>query len=365
VVRGALVLILILTTVALQVSADSSHFTSAVPGRGFAFPQDHGKHPGFQTEWWYFTGNLDSEPNERWGFQLTFFRRSLLAEPSPRQSSWAVRDLYPAHFALTDIKNQRFFHTDLLSREGPGLADAAREDLNVHVKNWSAKRQGDTIFLKARQEGYALDLRLEPVKPVVLHGQSGFSRKGNAEGQASYYYSFTRVQVSGAITFEGVTHHVKGLAWMDHEFGSSILFQDQAGWNWFSLQLENGTELMLFHLRKKDGTAERPLGTFVPETGTPVDLQGQRIVLTPGDVWKSPHTGARYPLNWTVEIPAEHLTLEVTPLVPDQELTGRRGPAVAYWEGAVTVKGWRNGAPVRGRGYVELTGYARSLGGRL
>ncbi len=363
--RGALVTILILAIIALQVAANGSHFATAVPGRAFAFPQDHGKHPGFQTEWWYFTGNLDSEPNDRWGFQLTFFRRSLLDGPSPRKSSWAVRDLYPAHFALTDVKNQRFFHTDLLSREGPGLAGAAHDDLNVYVKNWSVKRQGKAIVLQARQEGYALDLRLVPAKPVVLHGKSGFSRKGNAEGQASYYYSLTRINVTGEITFQGVTHKVKGLAWMDHEFGSSILFEDQAGWDWFSLQLDDGTELMVFHLRKRDGTAEPAFGTFIPENGTPVDLERQRIVLTPTEIWKSPHTAAPYPLRWSVEVPAQHLKLDVTPLTQDQELTGRRGPGIAYWEGAVAVEGWRNGTPIRGRGYIEMTGYARPLGGRL
>ncbi len=233
------------------------------------------------------------------------------------------------------------------------------------MKNWSVTRQGEAILLKAAQEGYALDLRLVPAKPVVLHGKSGFSRKGNREGQASYYYSFTRMKVIGEITFQGRKHQVSGLAWMDHEFGSSILFEDQAGWDWFSLQLDDNTELMVFHLRKKDGTAERPFGTFIPETGGPVDLEGQRIVLTPGEIWTSPHTGAHYPLGWTVEVPAQHLTLEVTPVVRDQELTGRHGSAIAYWEGAVAVKGQRNGNQIRGRGYVELTGYARSLGGRL
>jgi predicted secreted hydrolase len=356
---------LVLGAAALQVSANGSEFATALPGRSFAFPQDHGKHPDFQTEWWYFTGNLDSEHKDRWGFQLTFFRRSLVAGPSPRLSSWAVRDLYPAHFALTDGKNQRFFHTELLSREGPGLAGAAHDELNVHVKNWSVKRQGEAMLLRAQQEGYALDLRLVPAKPVVLHGKSGFSRKGNAEGQASYYYSFTRISVIGEITFQGKTHKVKGLAWMDHEFGSSILFEDQAGWDWFSLQLDDGTELMVFQLRKKDGTAEHPFGTFIPETGTPVDLEGRRIVLTPGERWKSPHSAAQYPLNWIVEVPAEGLKLEVTPLTRDQELSSRRGPTIAYWEGAVEVKGSRNGTPIRGRGYGELTGYARSLGGRL
>jgi predicted secreted hydrolase len=365
VIRGALVAIVIAGFAAWQVSAGDFSFTAAVPGRVFAFPQDHGKHPDFQTEWWYFTGNLDSGNDDKWGFQLTFFRRSFDVRAGSRQSAWAVRDLYPAHFAITDGKNGRFFHTEILSREGPDLASAALDDLNVHIKNWSVTRQADAIRLKAQHEGYALDLRLVPAKPVVLHGKSGFSRKGNAEAQASYYYSLTRVAVLGTLTFQGVAHQVNGLAWMDHEFGSSILLEDQAGWDWFSLQLDDGTELMVFHLRKKDGSFERPFGTLVAETGIPLDLDGSRIALSSRGAWTSPHTGATYPLAWTVEIPAENLKLEINPLVQDQELTGQRGPAIAYWEGAVTIQGSRNGKPIRGRGYVELTGYAQSLGGRL
>ena len=259
-IRIALTAMVMVGVALLQVFAEESPFTAAVPGRVFTFPQDHGKHPDFQTEWWYFTGNLDEGDSSQWGFQLTFFRRSLVAKPSPRRSSWTVRDLYPAHFAITDIKTGSFFHTKLLSREGPDLASAAPEDLNVHVKDWSATRQGEAILLKAQHEGYALDLRLVPAKPVVLHGKSGFSRKGNAKDQASYYYSFTRLNAEGSLVFQGKTHEVKGLAWMDHEFGSSMLLEDQAGWDWFSLQLDDGTELMVFHLRKKDGSSERPFG---------------------------------------------------------------------------------------------------------
>jgi predicted secreted hydrolase len=365
VIRTGLALIAMVGMVFGQVPAEEPPFSAAVPGRTFSFPQDHGKHPDFQTEWWYFTGNLRSKDNRAWGFQLTFFRRSFVALPSPRQSSWTIRDLYPAHFAITDLLTGQFFHTEVLTREGPGLASAAPDDLKVHVKDWSAQREENAILLKAQHNGYALDVRLVPAKPVVLHGKSGFSRKGNAEDQASYYYSFTRLNTQGTLTFQGKSHKVEGLAWMDHEFGSSILLEDQAGWDWFSLQLDDGTELMVFHLRKRDGTSERPFGTFVPQNGMPEDLDGRRIVMSPGQIWTSPHTAARYPLTWTVQVPDKDLSLEIATASQDQELTGQSAAGIAYWEGAVTVKGSRGSKPVEGRGYMELTGYARSLGGRL
>jgi predicted secreted hydrolase len=339
-------------------------FETAVPGRQFAFPRDHGKHPGFATEWWYFTGNLTSD-KQPWGFQLTFFRRSLVNEPPPRHSRWAVRDVYPAHFAITDVANKDFFHTDLISREGPGLAGSQDADLAVRVRDWRAERKGEEIHIEARQGDYALQLKLTPAKPPVLHGNGGYSQKGDTEGQASYYYSFTRLQASGSLTFKGVTHPVEGTAWMDHEFGSSILSADEVGWDWFSLQLDDKSELMVFHLRKKDGTAARAFGTFVPSDGSPIDLGDRLIRIDSSGTWISPRNKAKYPSSWTVEIPSEGLTLNVSPLVADQELVTGRSTQVTYWEGAVEVSGTRNGKPVQGRGYVELTGYARGLNERL
>ncbi len=356
--------VLIIFLAAAASVAGKSDFIDARPGRILAFPQDHGKHPEFQTEWWYFTGNLTS--NDRlWGFQLTFFRRSMLKERAKRKSAWAVRDLYPAHFALTDITGRRFHHAELLSREGPGLAQAAPQGLNVRVKNWSAQQHGDAIRIKARQNGYALDLRLNPLKPLVLQGDRGYSRKGESDEQASYYYSFTRLQAAGTVTFEGISHKVTGPAWMDHEFGSSILLPDQAGWDWFSLQLDDGSEIMVFQLRKRNGSHERPFGTLVPRTGHPTDLEGRQIAISVTDTWTSPHTGATYPSGWIVEIPSEKIRLTIAPFFDDQELVASRSTGVRYWEGAVKVDGSANGLPVHGKGYAELTGYAHSMAGRL
>jgi len=344
--------------------AAESLFREAVPGRVFVFPKDHGKHPEFQTEWWYFTGNLKSHKQD-WGFQLTFFRRSLVKEPLRETSSWSVRDVYPAHFALTDVKNRGFFHADLISREGPGLAAASTKDLSVHVRDWKAQRHDDKIHITAREKDYALDLDLIPEKPVSPHGDAGYSQKGKGENQASYYYSFTRLRAEGHLTFQGTKHDVTGLAWMDHEFGSSILLKDQVGWDWFSLQLDDGTDLMVFYLRKKDGTFDLSLGAFVQADGRSINLAGRRIVVSTKSTWTSPHTGATYPSGWTIEVPSEGIHLEVAPLVNDQELITGRSIGIVYWEGAVACQGSREGRPVRGRGYAELTGYAHPMGGRL
>jgi predicted secreted hydrolase len=329
------------------------------------FPRDHGKHGEFQTEWWYFTGNLRSDHDRDWGFQLTFFRRAIGAQPVRKGSEWAVRDVWPAHFALVDIKNGEFFHTELITREGPGLAEAASDGLKARVKNWKAEEQNGAIRLNAEHNGYALDLTLAPAKPVVLHGDAGYSRKGDSEQQASYYYSFTRLTTEGAITFNNTVYQVKGLSWMDHEFGSGILEDGQSGWDWFSLQLDDGADIMVFNMRKKDGSPEKPLGTVVGPDGIKTDLSAGRVLISSLGAWTSPRSGAVYPSGWRLEIPGEAIDLEIAPAVLDQELSAEKSTGVIYWEGAVTVKGARRGKPVQGRGYVELTGYANSMAGKL
>ncbi len=218
------------------------------------------------------------------------------------------------------------------------------------VRDWSAKRQGDEIQITAREQGYALNLRLVALKPVVLHGEAGYSRKGDSGDQASYYYSFTRLKAEGTLTYKGIDHKVAGLAWMDHEFGSSILRNDQRGWDWFSLQLDDGTEVMVFHLRKKDNTFERAFGTFVPRQGPAVDLGKERIVIMPRGTWTSPTTKAVYPSGWTVEIPGRNIRLEVTPAIEAQELASGSSTGIIYWEGAVNAQGLRDGKKVKGRG---------------
>jgi predicted secreted hydrolase len=350
----------------LPVSAAEQGFREATPGRKLTFPRDHGKHPDFQTEWWYFTGNLSSEhDSDNWGFQLTFFRRSMLKDASRGISAWGIRDFYPAHFALSDLKNRQFFHTQVISREGPGLAGAQSDNLDVKVRDWTAKMDGEVIQVSAREKDYSLSLRLVPEKPIVLHGEEGFSCKSDSEAQASYYYSFTRLRADGTLTFRGKSHRVSGMAWMDHEFASSVVLPDQMGWDWFSLQLDDGTEIMVSQMRKKSGALQRPFGTLVEKDGAYADLENEQIRISPTRTWKSPHTRAVYPSRWTLEIPDRNISLQIEPAFADQEHSKGGPVGVAYWEGAVVVSGTRDGRNVHGRGYVELTGYAGSLGGLL
>lgn len=344
--------------------ADPQLFEEVKPGKILKFPKDHGKHPDTQTEWWYFTGNLNSE-NNRWGFQLTFFRRSMLREKAFDKSAWGIRDIYPAHFAITDVNGGKFFHSELLSREGPGLAIAKDDDLHVAIRNWKAVRDGDNIRLYAAEANHGVELNLTPVKPIALHGENGFSRKGKDPSQASYYYSFTRMQASGTLTFDGKHYDVSGLVWMDHEFGSSILSGDQIGWDWFSIQLDDNTELMVFSLRNRKGIMEKPFGTLVLDDGKTVELSEKGIRIEPTGSWASPRTKTRYPSGWKVVVEDEEIELIVKPVIPDQELSTMGSVQVVYWEGAVDVSGKRKGKPIAGKGYVELVGYAHSMEGRL
>jgi len=342
----------------------TDQFLQADPNRVLQFPHDHGKHSDFHTEWWYFTGNLTS-PQRDFGFQLTFFRRSLAAERPALDSSWTARDLYPAHFALTDKTGKRFFHFDIISREGPNLAGAAQGDLDVRVRDWSVKRENDKISLAAEQGHVGISLILTALKPITLHGKKGYSVKGENENQASHYYSYTRLAANGTINLDGKAYTVNGLAWMDHEFGSSILTEDQAGWDWFSLQLDDGTDLMVFHLRKKDGTLEKAFGTLVSPEGVSAYLVGKDIEILPKGKWKSDVTDALYPAEWIISLKGTDTVLEVTPAVSHQELAASRSTQVVYWEGAVNLRGSHHGKAVKGSGYAELTGYAHSMGGRL
>ncbi len=345
---GAILFLCLLLPAGSGFSAEETpRFAQADPRRVLQFPRDHGKHSDFQTEWWYFTGNLTS-PDKNFGFQLTFFRRSLLPERPKLDSDWTARDLYPAHFALTDKTDKRFYHFDIIAREGPNLAGAAADDLDVHVRNWRVKRDQERLMLEAQQNGAAINLTLTPLKPIVLHGKNGYSRKGDDEHQASHYYSFTRLAAQGTVRLLGKEYAVEGLAWMDHEFGSSILSKDQAGWDWFSLQLDDGTDLMVFHLRKKDGAFETPFGTLVAPDGVATYLRGDDIAILPQGQWRSPATNALYPAGWQISVKKTDTVLSVAPAVPDQELSAGRSTQVIYWEGAVNVSGRHQGRPVAG-----------------
>ncbi|MDC8450273.1 MAG: carotenoid 1,2-hydratase [Nitrospira sp.] len=341
-------------------------FQSAIAGYRYNFPKDHGSHPTYRTEWWYYTGHLHSKSGRSFGFELTFFRRGVPPdEIKTLPSKWSVRDLYLAHFAVTDITGKRFHFSEKFSREGLGKAGADESRLRVWIDDWRAEASTEppaAHTLTAHDEAHALALTLQPAKPLVTHGAAGISRKGKDVSQASHYYSFTRLSTTGSLTIDGERFEVSGTSWMDHEFGSAELGADQVGWDWFSIQLEDDTELMLYRMRRKDGSSDlASSGTAVSPDGGARHLEVTDFQIESSETWTSAESKATYPSKWRLTFPSLDLVLDVTPLLADQELRTSRSTRVSYWEGAVAVTGTKQGRPVKGQGYVELTGYVERL----
>ncbi len=338
----------------------------AKPGYVYSFPHDHGSHDQFGLEWWYFTGHLSNESGRRFGYELTFFRKAI-DDPRVQNSSshWAIKQLYFAHLALTDVENQTFRFAEKLSRGGLGKAGAKSDQMEVWIDRWSLNpvtSDHQVLSLKASEGTFGLDLKLTVEKSPVIHGEEGISRKGAEAGQASHYYSLTRLATEGQLTLESEQFEVTGLSWMDHEFGSGELGDDQVGWDWFSLQFDSKMELMVYLLRRKDGSSD-PVssGTLIFPDGRSRHLRLQDIGVETQDYWISPHTQARYPSGWILDVPSAQLHVQIKPVLADQELRTSRSTQVTYWEGAVDVIGEHRGIPVQGQGYVELTGYSQPL----
>jgi predicted secreted hydrolase len=340
---------------------DDAGFARALAPRPFAFPDDHGPHPDFRTEWWYYTGNLQTAAGRHFGFQLTFFRNALAAGSdgagADRASAWATRQLFLAHFALTDTASARFHAASRLTRHALGLAGAQASPFRVWVEDWSAEGQapgGLPMRLRAADGDVAIDLLLAADKRPVPQGDQGLSRKGPEPGNASYYYSITRMTVRGTVRRGGETLAVSGQAWMDREWSTSALGRDLVGWDWFALQLEDQRELMFYVLRHRDGAPGAfSAGSIVAADGGTRPLAGGDVAIETLAHWTSPRSGVRYPARWRVTVPASGLRLELAPRLADQELiVGTR-----YWEGAVRVAGLAGDRPIAGQGYVELVGY--------
>ena len=341
-------------------------FARAEGLREFSFPLDHGPHPDFQTEWWYYTGNLQTIEGRRFGYELTFFRRALTpqTESAADGSDWRTSQVYLAHFALSDVETQDFYYQEKISRGAAGLASAQGAPVyEVWLENWSVREIGAGRYaLSANTEGYGLELELMDVKGPILQGNRGYSQKGAEAGNASYYISQTRLESSGKLRIGENVLNVSGLSWMDHEFSTSALSAGQVGWNWFALQLDDGSELMLFTLQREDGNLDPfNAGTIIEKDGTTRMLGSVDFKINVRETWRSPHSGAEYPAEWEISIPNEGIRLNINPLMPNQELN----TFITYWEGAVEIQGERNGMPVMGNGYVELTGYAGSMQGKF
>lgn len=358
----------LLTTLALA-AAITDEFRLATKGYVYRLPRDHGSHDEFRTEWWYYTGHLATAAGRRFGYQLTFFRRGVpKAQIKTLPSQWSVSQLYLAHFAVTDLQGRRFRYAEKLSRAGLGKAGADPDRLHVWIDRWSTDAQPDSTHhrLQADDRDLTVDLDLAPDKPPVVHGTDGISRKGPAEAQASHYYSFTRMGTAGRLTIGHESFDVTGASWMDHEFGSADLGEDVVGWDWFSLQFADQTELMLYRLRRADGSAD-PVssGTLIDHDGNAQHLPLKDLSLEPLSHWTSPTSKAVYPQRWRLTIPSRQLSLDIRPLMAEQELTTTRSTQVTYWEGAIEATGTAQEKPIKGQGYMELTGYAERFTKKL
>lgn len=325
-------------------------FLNALPGWKYDFPRDHFSHPAFQTEWWYYTGNLASAQGRAFGFELTFFRQAFENEVD-RRSVWTARDVWMAHLALTDIEGKRFFHAERLNRSGPGLAgvDASRQ--LIWNGNWSCTLKPDSHRLVAVDPRFGFTLDLKPAKAPVVHGKNGVSLKGARPGEASHYISFTRLLTQGEIRLGSERFAVSGASWMDHEIFSGELDEKLAGWDWFSIQLKDSTELMLYRLRQKDGSSsEYSAGSFVDAEGRVSYLRRDDFRLVPGRRWKS------YPVEWQIEVPSLRMQLSAKTRLDQQELLSASKLTPSYWEGAMAFEGSH-----AGQGYLEMTGYDEAI----
>jgi predicted secreted hydrolase len=345
-------------------------FVRALAPRTFEFPRDHGPHPEFRHEWWYVTGNLDSAAGERFGFELTIFRVGLVppaaatAVGSGGESAWRTRQVYAAHFAITDVARGQFKFAEQYSRDALGLAGAQAEPFRVWLNDWMlgspsllssppVPGSGTPWTIHAQGQGYELTLDADGLGQPVLNGDHGLSRKSNEPGAASYYYSIPRIAVHGKVVRDGISSDVHGLAWLDREWGSGSLGAKEQGWDWFALQLKDGSALMFYSLRNHDGTRDpNSAGTWVDASGRAQSLSTDQVSIDVSDHWTSPR-GGRYPSRWRIRVPAVGLDVEVRPALADQEL----GTKPRYWEGAVDLRGVREGHDATGRGYVELVGY--------
>lgn len=347
---------------------DNEGYLRATGPREFVFPEDHGPHPGFRTEWWYYTGNVFTEEGRQFGYQFTIFRSQMnppdtLSESEAFSTDWNTDQLYLGHFAISDVENEDHVFEERYSRGGAGLAGAQTEPYQIWLEDWEIRRierenSDDKNFpvqiTAAMENGAEIDLNINPAKPLVLQGKGGYDKKGAEEGNASYYLAFTRMETEGVITKDGQEFRVSGSSWMDHEWSTSALDDDQEGWDWFSLQLSNGYDLMYYQLRNNDGSVSRfTTGSFIDPDGNKVTIDPEDVELEVLDTWESPNSRSVYPSQWVMRIPRFDLELELATLFPDQEMD----VSVRYFEGALEISGEMNEMEIEGNGFIEMTGY--------
>jgi predicted secreted hydrolase len=338
-------------------------FRPVEPGYSYEFPRDHFSHDDFRIEWWYYTGNLESTEGERFGYQLTFFRVALEGtKKTANPSQWKIGQIYFAHMTVTDIAGKKFHFFERINRKGLNNAGAKSDRLLVWNEDWVLTNRGKAHRLKAIEKATGVDLKLIPVKDMVFHGKEGISRKGEKEGNASHYFSYTQMRTTGKVFIEGKEYSVTGTSWMDREFSSDQLNPNLTGWDWFSLKLDNNTEIMLYQLRRKDGTVDSfSSGTLIPANSASSHLVRDDFTVEVTGDWTSKKTKITYPAGWVVTLVESDTRLKILPDLDDQELSNLRSISGSYWEGSVSIEGTYEGRPVNGKGYVELVGYGKPL----
>jgi predicted secreted hydrolase len=352
-------------TIGEALAADTTGFARALHPRPLVFPEDHGPHPDFRTEWWYLTGNMTAADGRRFGYQFTIFRTAMLppgAHDAAADSEWATRQLYMGHFALTDAETGAFYAFERFGRGAAGIAGARATPFRVWLEDWELTGEGQRemrMRLRAAEGDVAVDFFMEPTRPMVLQGEEGFSPKGTEPGNASFYYSKTRLATSGTIRIGEEQFTISGNSWLDREWSTSLLGSTQVGWDWFALHLDDGRDLMFFVVREEDPSAvPYSDGVLVDPSGATTPLSLANATLTVLDQWRSPRSGASYPSRWHLVIPEEAIDLELWTIVPDQELD----VSIRYYEGALDIRGSAAGREITGAGYVEMTGYDQRFG---
>ena len=341
----------------LAALAGAGPFTPAhaLPPANISFPRDHGSHPDFRTEWWYITGQAKAGERE-FGFQVTFFRSRIEATQGMR-SAFAAKQLVFAHAAVTDVQGKKLWHDQRIARAGFDVAQAGEQDTSIRLRDWSLVRSGDNYTAALPAGDFTLELQFKPTQAVLLQGDKGLSRKGPDEAQASYYYSQPQLATTGKLRLKGEAFNVSGKAWLDHEWSREVLHPSAVGWDWIGMNLDDGSALTAFRLRDGKGAAMWDGGSFRhPKSGLYVFSRGE-VIFQPVRSWKSALSNASYPVEWVVRTPADFYTVKA--VIDNQELDSRSSTGAIYWEGLSELSD-SNGQVV-GRGYLEMTGYARPL----
>src|ERR1043165_4540776 len=349
-------------SVALAIGALGLAWRIAEPGWRYEFPRDHHAHREFKTEWWYFTGNVFDNAGRRFGYELTFFRHGIqpAAQRDPKASRFIVDDLKFAHFAITDVTAEKFQFDQKTSRGAFGEAGFDNGNRIAWIENWDLTATNDGFEIAAASHFGSLRLKLRSSKPPVVHGENGLSVKAANGASASHYCSVPRLETSGQLIVNEVPHSVRGETWFDHEWSSSQLGPGEVGWGWVCLQWDDGSALMLYRMRLANGEVEpSSSGTWIAPDGSATHLGASEFQMTPTAFWKSSANAAQYPVSWRIVLPSQQAEFSVSPALKDQEL---KLGAITYWEGAVDAAGTRAGQPIKGRGYLELTGYAGRFG---